>query len=202
MRLGLSTAMAVAVMVGGCSSSSGGAGGAGGTGTGGSGGASDGGGDALSACGASSDPSTGLTCNTLLATGACVTPTVMSGSPTAAAGGSLQAGTYDLASVVSYYAGDASAPTAEQARREFFVASGTGSSSTVELASTSGSMTVRQTATVGSSGTMLLFTTTCPPVGDGGFSDNTQGYTATATTFVRQENRGGGGVVVNTYMKR
>src|SRR5205814_1807490 len=68
-----------------------GAGGIAGAGSGGTGGT-------VAACGTNNDPDTGTTCNTVVPGGSCVLETMATGSPPAATGGQIMAGTYDLTS--------------------------------------------------------------------------------------------------------
>lgn len=210
-RSGLLICLVAGLVVEGCGGSSGrGAGGAGGaTGYGGAGGNASGGGaggaaaagsagqgaggahvdasvDALATCGTSNSPSSGTSCNAIEANGPCVTETVGTGAPPAAAGGTIVAGTYDLVTSTLYPIADAGVDAAvrvdQGARRQTFVVSGSGSTLTYEVGSISGTEIQRLNGTMALSGSGLALTPTCP-LDDGGSNVSaTLPYTATATS--------------------
>jgi len=152
-------------------------------------------------CGDSNSGDSGLSCNTVDATGPCVTDTVASGSPSAATGGQIVAGTYDLTSRTIYNAPDGGNDGG--ARRETVVITGSGNSFTVQTAHASGTQHERQNGSVAVSGTTLVFTQTCPAPGDGGDdSSGPLGFDATTTSFSIQEMTGSGAIRVNVYTKR
>src|SRR5262245_61486177 len=197
------------VVLNGCGGSgSGGAGGAGGGGgessgggtSGGAAGSSGGGtGGALAACGDNTDPNTGDTCNTVEANGPCVTEVLGTGSPPAATGGQITAGTYDMTSRTAYLA---PANYNLETRRETLVFSGSGNSFTVQIAQVAGMMRRRQSVTVTTSGTQLTFSATCPPPGDGGDDSGTVPYSANATSFTIFDMGGSGTIRPTVYTKR
>jgi hypothetical protein len=181
-------------------------GGAGGTVDGGSAGA-DGGGTAgtggLAACGTSTSPSVGDSCNTVDATGPCVTSTVGSGTPPTPAGGSIVAGTFDLTSLTVYPIADAGTQTGTDTRREALAFSAvTTSTLTLQMTQASGTTIARQAGTVVISGSQVTFTPTCPPPGDAGDNGGSAGFTATSTTFTLFDTGDGGDLRVSVYTKR
>lgn len=185
-------------------SSTAGSGGHGGGGAGGIGGgaAGTGGtGGVLAACGTSTGPNSGDTCNAIDATGACVTPTAGTGTPPTPTGGPIQVGTYDLVSATRYLGPDGGTINT-QPLRETIVISADGSGFTYDEVSISGLRRSRQHGTATNTGTPLTDTLTCPPPGDGGTKSASLGYTANGTTFTLFVSEGGGGTSVNVYMKR
>lgn len=192
----------------GCGSSSGGGGtagtsGGGGSGaSGGSGGTSGGGGagGALATCGDSSDQGSGDTCNTAAATGACVTQQLSTATAPTPAGGTIAAGTYNLTSLTLYNPPEGGGQSSD--RRETLVVSAvTAGSFTLDQVHASGSIAQRSHGTVTVSGTMVTFTPTCPPPGDGGDSGGSAGFTATSTTITLIEDHGGGTFQVSVFTK-
>ena len=179
--------------------------GGGGTGTGtggssgGSGGSADGGGDASGACGTSTAPNQGESCNTLTPVGPCVTLMVTTDAAPTPAGGALQAGTYELASRIFHLAPDAGTSPVSVVRRETVVLSGSGNNFTVQIGQLSGTTLIRQSATAVTAAGQLTVTATCPPRDGGG--GQAQSYTATATSFAVFEVQAQG-TRVDTYMKR
>jgi len=187
----------------------GGAGGSGGAGVGGIGGAASGGiggaasggnGGTPAACGDSTEPSSGLTCNTLVATGPCVVETTASGSPPAATGGQIVAGTYDLVSRTAYNTPDGGNGTGNT-RRGTIIISGSGNDFTVQISEESGTSFRHQSGTATVNGTMLMFTQTCP-IDDAGDDSGTIGYDADTTTFKIHDQGDSGVQRVNVYTKR
>jgi hypothetical protein len=221
-RASLFVSLLIGIAAAGCggSSSSTGAGGNGGsagnggstggnggsTGNGGSsgnGGADAGGGagGALAACGNDNQSSSGDTCNTVEATGPCVTATESNGTPPSATGGTIQAGTYDLTSETNYGTPDGSNDN-PGAKRETLMFTVNGSNRTLANTHVSGTTVQRQAGSVTISGAMATFTPTCPPPGDGGDNGGSVAFTATATTFTLIEMRGDGSTRVDVYTKR
>jgi hypothetical protein len=171
--------------------------GAGGATTGAGGGGVDAG---LSACGDSTEPSSGDSCNTLDATGPCVTPTIGTGTPPAPAGGTIQPGTYELTSRTVYPTDDGGS-TGDSARRNTLVISAAaGGAFTVMIAEASGTSMRRQVGTAVPTGTQIVFTPSCPPPGSGN-NGGTVGYTATSTTFRIIETEGSS-LRVQNFTKR
>jgi hypothetical protein len=185
---------------GGATGNGGSTGNGGATGSGGSG-ATDGGADALAACGTRTDPNRGESCNNVVPTGPCVTPTMGTGSPPAATGGQVQAGTYELVSR-TVYAADSGSQGTEEPRRQTFVITGTGNTLTVQIGQISGTTLERQTASAMLSGTQLTHTETCPPPDDSGDNSGTIPYSATATSLTVVEMGGNGQTRVDVFMKR
>ncbi len=186
--------LAIAIAVNGCGGSSpsgggtGGAGGAtggagttGGAGVGGQGGgaagtagAGAGGGTAgaggAPACGADTGPSSGATCNVVVAGGPCVTGTFSTAAAPTPAGGAFVAGTYDLVSQTFYYPADAGIVLlpGQPIRQTYVLSDVTSTSFTLDQVETSGTIVARSHETVAVSGMTATFTQTCPPP-DGGF---------------------------------
>jgi hypothetical protein len=197
-RNGLLICLVAGLVTEGCGGSSGkGTGGAGGfTRNGGAGGAATGGstdahtdgrGDGpLATCGTSNNESSGISCNTIEASGPCVTETVGQGLPPAPAGGTIVAGTYDLvASTVYPYADagvDAAVAIDQGPRRQTSVVSDSGSTLTLETAFASGREIQKLNVILEASGSGLTLTPTCPLDDAGGSSVSTLPYTATASS--------------------
>jgi hypothetical protein len=187
---------------GGAGIGAGGTGGAAG-GTAGSGGASGstgtGGAGGSGTCGTSTDPSTGSGCNTVEATGACVTETLGAGSAPSPAGGTIVAGTYDLTSMVRYASADGGNNTSDDRRQTLVISSVIGGSFALQITQVSGTTVERQAGGVIASGTQVTFTPTCPIGGNGGGS---AGYTATSTTFTLFDMTNGGDLRLSVFTKR
>lgn len=172
--------------------------------TGGSGGssASGGSGGALATCGTGTDQGSGETCNTFNATGPCVMQQVSSGTAPTAGGGTIATGTYNLTSLTRYNAPEGGNQSND--RRETLVVSAvTAGSFTLDQVQVSGSSTQRSHGTVAVTGSMVTFTPTCPPPGDGGDNQGgTAGFTATSSTVTLIDSgNGNGGVQVSVYTK-
>jgi hypothetical protein len=183
----------------------GGIGGATGSSAGADGGTAGAGGAAgsLVACGTSTSPSVGDDCNTVDATGPCVTETLGTGTPPSPAGGAIVAGSYDLTSVTVYPTADAGAQLGAEARREVLAASSvTATSLTLQMTQASGTTVVRQAGSVSVSGDQVSFTPTCPPPGDAGDNGGSAGFTATTTTFTLFDTGDNGAFRVSQYQKR
>jgi hypothetical protein len=212
MILSLVSTFAVNGCGGGGGSGAGGSGGHGGAGTGdggasgstGAGGTTDvggttGTGGSTATCGTSTDPSVGDICNTLDATGACVTETLGTGSPPSPAGGTVGAGTYDLTSMVRYPTADGGSNMDEDRRETLRVSSVVGSAFSLEMTRVSGTSVQRQAGGVVASETQVTFTPTCPVGSDSG---GTAGYSSTSTTFTLFDMNGAGELRLSTYTKR
>ena len=171
-----------------------GAGGIAGAGSGGTGGT-------VAACGTNNDPDTGTTCNTVVPGGSCVLETMATGSPPAATGGQIMAGTYDLTSRTAYNAPDGGDQDGSP-RRETVVVTGTGNDFVVQISQVSGTTMRRQTGTISVSGTMLTFAQTCPPAVDGGDNGGIVGFDVTDTTFTIHDMGDNGTQRLNVYTKR
>jgi hypothetical protein len=182
--------------VGGATGGSGGA-------TGGSGGATGGSGGSTAACGDSTDGDSGLSCNSVDATGPCVIEALALGSPPAPTGGQMVAGTYDLTARTVYNVPDGGEGTGND-RRETVVVTGSGTSFTVEISQVSGTSHQRQSGTATISGDTLTFMQTCPPPGDAGNSNSgALGYDANGVdTFTIHDMGGNGAIRLNVYKKR
>jgi hypothetical protein len=190
---------------GGSAGADGGSAGADGGSAGADGGAAGAGGAAggLAACGTSTSPSVGDDCNTVDATGPCVTATLGTGTPPNPAGGPIAAGIYDLTSLTVYPAADAGTQVDTESRREVLAASSvTATSLTLQMTQASGTTVVRQAGSVAVSGMQVSFTPTCPPPGDGGDNGGTAEFTATATTFTLFDMGDGSAVRVSVYHLR
>jgi len=170
-----------------------GVGGIAGTGVGGTGGT-------LAACGDSTEASSGLTCNTIVAMGPCVLETIATGSPPAATGGQIVAGTYELTSRTAYAVPDGGDGTGND-RRGTLVITGSGNDFTVQISEESGTSFRHQTGTATVNGTMLMFSQTCP-IDDGGDNSGNVGFDANATTFTIHDQGGNGTIRVSVYTKR
>jgi hypothetical protein len=144
--------------------------------------------DALATCGTSNSPSSGTSCNAIEASGPCVTETVGTGAPPAAAGGTIVAGTYDLVTSTVYPIADAGAGADaavrvdQGPRRQTFVVSGSGTTLTYEAGSISGTEVQRLDGTMALSGSGLTLTPTCPLDDGGGNVSATLPYTATTSS--------------------
>jgi hypothetical protein len=157
----------------------------------------------LAACGTSTSPSVGESCNTVDATGPCVTAVLGTGTPPSPAGGAIAAGIYDLTSEIVYPTGDAGVELGEESRREVLAASSvTNTTLTVQMTQASGTTVVRQSGPVAISGAQVSFTPTCPPPGDAGDNGGSAGFTATATTFTLFDGGDNGALRVSLYKKR
>ena len=183
--------------------------GGGGAGTGGMAGAGGtignagtGGGAGATTCGTSTDPSTGAGCNTLEATGPCVTETLITGPVRSPSGGSIGLGTYDLTSMERYVGADGGNQTRESRRASLVVSSIDGNSFSLQITEVSGTHTERRAGAAIAIGTQVTFDPTCP-AGDGG---GTTGYTATVTifgaTFLLFDTTGSGDLRVSTFTRR
>jgi hypothetical protein len=177
----------------------GGAGGAdAGSGSGGGGGA----GGALGLCGSDTSPSSGDGCNTVEATGLCVSPTITSDAPPTAMGGNIRPGTYDLTAITRYGVSDGGSNDVGARRETLVIATGGGGTYDIQITHVSGTSVERQAGTAVAVGTQVAFTPTCPPPGDGGDSGGSADYDATATTFTLYEMKNGGEVRASAYTKR
>ena len=150
-----------------------------------------GGGGTVGLCGDSTDTGSGDTCNTAPLLGPCVSVQISTATAPTPAGGTIVAGTYNLTSWTVYTTAD-SGTNQQSSRRETLVVSGVvGATFTLDQAQVSGTATDRAHGTVVSTGTMVTFTPTCPPAGDGGDKGGSASYTATATTFSLIESKNG-----------
>ena len=122
----------------------------------------------------------GQTCNSLDATGPCVTQTAVGGSPPVATGGTLVPGTYDLTSDSLYGAPDSGAL---RTRRLTLVIGATASAGSFSLdqASQDGTTVARRSFALTVSGTSITATDTCPLPDGGTVDQNVGGYTATSS---------------------
>ena len=182
---------------------SGGRGGStGSAGTSGSGGA----GGAL-ACGTTTT-SSGDTCNTVEATGPCVTATLNLGSAPVAGGGTISVGTYDLTSETVYASPDAGAAVANLTHRQTFVLSSpNGTSFTYNEVNLFGTATRRVSGTANVTGTGVVLTQTCPvTTADAGVNGQTAGFTVTpsasSTTLTLIQPAASGAKVVLVFTLR
>jgi hypothetical protein len=188
--------------------SAGGAGGAAGNGAGGKAGGSgtsDGGTDAVALCGSDTDPSEGLTCGSLVATGNCVTASTNTGAPPAPGGGTIQTGTYDLISITVYPGDSGTVQVLSPVRKTVTVAHGTAGAYDTQEVDVSGSYVRRQNGSITTSAAMLTFTQTCPTTDGGNNANGTAGYTVTTgnmATLTVFEPQGSSATVVEVYQKR
>jgi hypothetical protein len=165
----------------------------------------DAGTDALAMCGTETNPSEGLSCNALVATGGCVTATVATGAAPAGSGGTIETGTYDLVSI-TLYPGDAGAfQVLSPVRKTVTIAHGTAGAFDTQEVDAAGTYLRRQNGSITVSGSMLTFTPTCPTTDGGNNGAGTVGFTftpgATATLAV-VEPHGNNASVVEVYQKR
>jgi hypothetical protein len=180
--------------------------GRGGAGTGGmaaaggtSGSAGTGGDAGVTTCGTGTDPSTGAGCNTLEATGPCVTETLYTGVVRSPSGGSIGLGTYDLTSMDRFVAADGGNQSRESRRGSLVVSNIDGNAFSLQITQVSGTHTERRAGAARAVGTQVTFTPTCP----GGSGGGTMGYTAVTTifgaTFLLFETTSSGDLRVSTY---
>jgi hypothetical protein len=128
-----------------------------------------------------------------------VTVQLGTGAPPTPAGGNIVAGTYQLTSDTVYGASD-SGNQQDDRRDTLMVSSVVAGAFTLDQVRASGTHTERSHGTVVSSGTMVTYTPTCPPPGDGGDSGGSANYTATSTTFTLIQTRNGD-TQVSVYTK-
>jgi hypothetical protein len=156
-------------------------------------------GDASAVCGDDQSTGSGAGCNTLVASGPCVVETISAATAPTPAGGTIVAGTYNLVSTTFF--GSADAGNQQGDRRATLKPSAvTATSLTLDQIEVSGTHVDISTGTVAISGTMVTYTPTCPPPGDGGDHGGSANFTATPTTFTLIQSKNGG-TTVDVYTK-
>jgi hypothetical protein len=127
-----------------------------------------------------------------------------SGTAPAPGGGAVSDGTYELTSSVFYGTlPDAAASTDFDfaTRRETFVVYlATTTSFTLDQFRVDGTENSSEQGTVTISGSMVTYTPTCPPPGDGGNNGGSAGFTTDGTTFTLIINKSSG-TLVRVYTK-
>ena len=158
------------------------------------------GGGATGSCGDSTSSNSGDTCNVVVAAGPCVVPQSSTGTPPTPAGGTIVAGTYNLTSETVYGVADGGNNQQGGHRQTLMASAVVAGSFTLDQVEESGTTIARSHGTVVATGTMVTFTPTCPPPGDGGDQGGSANYTATATTFdlIQTQN---GTIDVQVYTK-
>jgi hypothetical protein len=197
---------------GGAGGTAGGGGGAAGSSAGGAAGSSAGGAagsnpdGGLAMCGTDNSTSEGLSCNTLDATGTCVTATISNAAlPTVVVGGIVQAGIYDLVSITVYPGDGGSVDVLSPVRKTLTLSNLTSSTADINEVDLSGNFMRRQTGTLVVSLGSLTFTQTCPAADAGNASGtamydfSTPGGTPTLRLIKPQ---GTVAFVVEVYQKR
>jgi hypothetical protein len=104
-----------------------------------------------------------------------------------------------LTSETLYSAGDGGGLQGDR-RETFAVSSVTSTSFTLDQVTVSGTHTERTRGTVAVAGTMVTYTPTCPPPGDGGDHGGSANFTATSTTFTLIQSKSGA-TQISVYTK-
>jgi hypothetical protein len=127
-----------------------------------------------------------------------------SGTPPVADGGAVANGTYELTSSTFYGTlPDASANNDfdyETRRETFVVANATTTSFTLDQFRVDGTENSSEQGTVAISGSMVTYTPTCPPPGDGGNNGGSAGFKSDGTTFTLIISKAAG-TLVRIYAK-
>jgi hypothetical protein len=157
-------------------------------------------------CGTDNQPSEGLSCNMVDATGPCVTATTSTDAPPAGLGGTIVVGTYDLTRLTIYPGDSGATDVLTPVRKTIVISGGTSNIYAFEEADASGTYVRRATGVVqASTAAGFTYTEICSMPPDGGIRGPTAEYTASilgGSTLTIIEFHGAGLVTVEVYQQR